>query len=185
MEFESESFFNKKRLILIVIILIFLFFLIKREKIHKKITSTTERTPAFVFESAKVIELKKGKDIWKFNVSKAIINREKNKLKLYKLNGNFVKDGVRILEVNTPGADLDLKYSNLILFGGKISTLNAPKRILTADKITWISKEETLSGTGNVRLIQDNMMLKSSSFTADGNLKKIKVRGNPEVIIEE
>lgn len=185
MEFNSESFSNKKQVILLLGLIIFLLFLIKREKIHHKIEKFNKSKPAFVFESAKVIELKSGKSVWKFNVSKALINRIKNNLRLFGLQGYFIENEKNILEVITPKADLDLKYSNLHMYEGKMSTIDNPKKILTANKIIWISQKETLSASGNVKLIQDNMIVKSKLLMADNKFKKIKISGNPEITIEE
>lgn len=166
-------------------VLILLLFLIKKEKINQKIDIINKQRNAFIFETAKVIELRYGKSIWKFDANKAVINRTKDTLQLYGLKGHFLENENNIIEITTPKALLDLRNSNLNMYGGKITTIYGPKKVLTADKITWISKEETLSGTGNVLLKQENMMLKSRSFIADNELKMIKISGEPEISIDE
>lgn len=185
MAFNYDFLIDKKRILIIIVICVLLFFLLKRQGIQQKIYSVDSPKPAFVFETAKVIELKKGKDIWRFNVTKAVINQNKNDVTLFGLDGHFVENEENILIIKTPKANLNLKNSNLFLYGAKISTSKGPIKTLTADKITWISKNETLSGTGNIELKQQNMVLKSGSFLADNKLNKIKIWGEPQIIIDQ
>lgn len=183
MEYNSNLIINKKKLILIISIVLISFFLIKKQKIEKKITKMEIPKPAFIFEKADVLELKKGKGLWRFNVAKAVIDRKKNMVQLFGLKGHFLEDKKEILEVVTPTANLNLRNSNLTMFKAEFITKEAPKKVLNGDVIVWESSEERISGTGNIKLKQANMVLLSNTFWADNKLDKVKIWGEPQIII--
>lgn len=178
----NKGFITKKVIIIVSIVLLF-FFLIKKQKVEKKIIEIETPKPAFIFEKANVLELKSGEGTWRFNVTKAVVNNQKNVVELFGMNGSFLENKKEILKVDSPTANLNLKNSNLTMYKAEFSTTREPKKVLKGDVIFWESSDEKMSGSGNIKLKQENMVLQSNNFLADNKLEKVKIWGEPQIII--
>lgn len=121
-----------------------------------------------------------GKKLWEIsvdevdqNMSTRIATMKGIKGKIYRKDGSYV-------DISSKNGRLNTRSNDFVLENEVKAVLNTGG-ILTAKKVSWMQKKETLTATGNVKIVKDGYTLTGNNMTTTSAFEDIKVKGKAKL----
>jgi len=127
-----------------------------------------------------ITETNEGKKFWEVVADSGEYDKTSSSTTLYNINGNFYKDGEVVLSVQAPVAIYNSEKKEVILKNGA-KAANTKNVIITATQICWAGTTDTITATGNVKIMQDDKMKTTSDKSVfDSEFTYLNLIGNSD-----
>lgn len=144
-----------------------------------------ENTPGSVEEPSLKAQFKgasitwrdaKGIPVWEAHFQEALASQEGNEavVELRGVKADLYTDGKVATRLIAPLVTADSRTGEVIAEGDVQLSSALHDASARCERLTWRSRENTLIGTGGVRMSRQNMSIASRSFTADTALRKVR-----------
>lgn len=180
---------SKKTLISIIILSVltvlsvWVFFSDTGEKIKSNTETSSSVKTNTEEEKAKVTDLiitetNEGKKFWEVIATSGNYDKGVDAITLNNIKGNFYKNNVVVLSVEAPLAIYNSSKKEVVLKNGARAA-NNKNVLITAKEIRWAGSTDTITATGNVRIVQDDKLLTISDKSIfNSNFTNLKLSGN-------
>lgn len=121
-----------------------------------------------------------GKKLWEFTVEEAVNDRQQNMAYLKGIKGKIYRNDGSYLDITADKGYAEINKNDFTLEGRVKATLNTGGEI-TADKVTWNQKQETITGEGHVKMVKDEWTATSDKAVTTSAFTSVKLQGNAKV----
>jgi LPS export ABC transporter protein LptC len=141
------------------------------------------KEPDLYFKDMTVAEVIEGVKYWEITAQNSQMNKAKNAALLSKIKGVFYDNNEPVLGITAPSAVWDMKGKSIEL---ENSTGNSipPSYSFKSKKMSWDLASKKIVCNEGITLVNDNMIVHSDYLEADVGLKKMVMRGKPEITLE-
>lgn len=168
--------------VLVVLILGGIYYFIKEEPIVLQETKAPlEEIPNIRLVDNKLVEVKDGKIKWELSVGGLEFDKKANQVYLVNVKGIFYQDNGSKLNMTAEKAVMDTDKKNIVMTGS-VQAESSDGGIITADEMKWLSDQERIVGSGNVKLTKNDVIITGDILESDAKLDKVKVHGNARVL---
>lgn len=161
-----------------------------KERVKPKESATSLKQPKekkleAEFERARITwDDDKGRRLWEAEFEEALASQtgESAVMELRDVKASLYKDGKVASRLIAPRVVADTRTREVRASGGVKVTSAADSASISAERMTWKSRENKLIGVGTVRMTKGNMEIAAHAFEADTGLKKARFsdgEGNP------
>jgi lipopolysaccharide export system protein LptA len=134
------------------------------------------KAPDLVFYEVSISEIKLGQKLWKINASKAWL--EKDVTVFLNADITFYKNTKATLTIKAPRANLNMASRDILVWQPQCRFLTSPNAELSAQSLSWTSRQQSLSATDYVLLKTKDQSLQSDSLIFADNDQKVLAEGN-------
>jgi len=125
-----------------------------------------------------ITETNEGKKFWEVVAESGNYDKGVDTITLKNIKGNFYKDNVVVLSVEAPLAIYNSTKKEVLLKNGARAA-NNKNVLITAREINWAGTTDTITATGNVRIVQgDKMQTTSTKSVFNSDFTNLKLFGN-------
>ncbi len=138
---------------------------------------------AQVNASLKNSELKReknGKLLWKFTVAEVVNDKQANTAYLKGIKGKIYRDDGSYIDISADKGSAEISKNDFSLEGKVQAVLNTGGEFY-ADKITWNQTKETITGSGNVKMIKGEWKATADTAITTSAFQSVKLKGNAKV----
>jgi len=147
---------------------------------EKQTLAQQENSEKAVVKDIIITETNEGKKFWDVVADSGEYDKTSSATTLYNINGNFYKDGKVVLSVQAPVAIYNSEKKEVILKNGA-KAANNKNVIITAKQICWAGTTDTITATGNVKIVQDDKMMTTSDKSVfDSEFTYLNLDGNSD-----
>lgn len=125
-----------------------------------------------------ITETNEGKKFWEVVAASGNYDKGVDIITLKNIKGNFYKNNTVVLSVEAPLAIYNSVKKEVVLKNGARAA-NNKNVLITAGEICWAGKTDTITATGNVKIVQDDKMLTTSDKSVfNSSFTRMKLSGN-------
>jgi LPS export ABC transporter protein LptC len=125
-------------------------------------------------------ETKNGRKVWSLTVDSMLYDRKAQINHMKGIKGTFYDEDGTSMTVTADEGDVNAQTRDVILTKNPKGTTSTNGTV-TADKITWKNKEQTVVAEGNARITKDDVVALAEKATFNVPMEHAALEGNASV----
>lgn len=121
-----------------------------------------------------------GKKLWEFLIEEAIQDGKAKQVHLKGVTGKVYRKDGSFIDIKSEGGQLALGSNDFVL-EGKVKAELKGEGYVSADRIEWQQKTETITAKGSVVMVKGEVKVSGDQAVTTSQLKQLKVKGHAKV----
>ena len=143
---------------------------------NKKIVTTGPEVAPHEIKNTSLHEEKNGKKAWDLQVASVVYNAVRDVNVLNGVAGKFYQEDGSDVTIESETGEIDMQSKTVMLTGHPKGVFSNGGE-LTADKLTWLSKDEKIVAEGNVKITKDDIVATAQKATMEIAMEHLRLEG--------
>ena len=133
------------------------------------------------YEGNTLTEEKDGVKIWEMTSKKLVVDAKTHLAQFEEVNGKFFQADGKVLELTAQRGVYDQDSKNVHV-EGDVVVLDGDGGKLTGNNLDWLSAEEKIVATGDVKISKDDMRAFADQAESMNGFQKFYLKGNARIL---
>jgi LPS export ABC transporter protein LptC len=143
---------------------------------HKKSVATGTLVAPREIENTSLHEENNGKKAWDLQVDSVVYDAVRDVNVLKGVAGKFYQEDGSNITIESETGEIDLQKKTVMLTGHPKGVFSNGGE-LTADKLTWFSKEQKIIADGSVKITKDDVVATAQKATMEIAMEHLRLEG--------